>query len=85
MYPVSCLIVFRSMTHAQNAAAILRRNGISAALVKPPVSLGRGSCAFGLVIRDEYLSASLHLMQKTSGRFVGVYEQCSGGWREVLL
>ena len=73
------------MTHAQNAAAILRRNGISAALVKPPVSLGRGSCVFGLVIRDEYLTAALHLLQKTNSRLVGIYEQHNDGWREVLL
>ena len=82
---MSCLIVFHSMTHAQSAAAILGRSGISAVPVKPPVSLGRGSCAFGVVLQEEYLPAALQLMGKTSCKMLGVYEQCGGGWREVLL
>ena len=73
------------MTHAQNAAAVLRRNGISAALMKPPTSLGRGSCAYGLAITSAYLPAVLQLLQKTSLRLLGVYETQAGRWREVVL
>ena len=51
------------MTQAQNAAAILRKNGISAPLAKPPVSLGRGSCAFGLMISGTYLPGVLQLLR----------------------
>ena len=82
---MSCLIVFRSMTQAQNAAAILRKNGISATLAKPPVNLGRGSCAFGLVISGTYLPGVLQLGRKTSLKPLGIYENTSAGWREVVL
>ena len=82
---MSCLIVFHSMTHAQNAAAILRRSGISGTLVKPPVNLGRGSCAYGIVFHSDVLPAALQLMGKTSSKLLGVYEQNNGCWREVLL
>ena len=82
---MSCLIVFRSMTQAQNAAAILRKNGISAPLVKPPVSLGRGSCAFGLAISGTYLPGVLQLLRKTSLKPLGIFENTANRWREVLL
>lgn len=82
---MSCLIVFRSMTQAQSAAAILRKNGISAALGKPPVSLGRGSCAFGLMIPRQYLPGVLQLLARTSLTTLGIYESTPDRWREVVL
>lgn len=82
---MSCLIVFRSMTQAHNAAAILRKNGISATLAKPPVSLGRGSCAFGLLIARQYLPGVLQLLAKTSLKPLGIFESTPSGWREVVL
>lgn len=82
---MSCLIVFRSLTHAQRAAALLRKAGISAALVKPPTTLGRGSCAHGLVISDHSLPQALQLLHKTSMTALGIYESRNGSWREVVL
>ncbi len=82
---MSCLIVFRSMTQAQNAAAVLCKNGVSAVMVKPPTSLGRGSCAHSVAVQPAYLAGSLQLLKKTSLSPLGLYEQTSDGWREVLL
>ena len=79
---MSCLIVFCSLTQAQNAAAILRRNGISTVMVKPPTSLGRGSCAHGLLLPDRCLQEALQLLQKTSRKPLGIYCQEDGRWRE---
>lgn len=80
---MSCLIVFHSLTHAQAANAVLQRGGLSAVLVKPPVSLGRGSCAYGLAISDRSLPAALELLQKISRKPLGVYTRQKGAWREV--
>ena len=80
---MSCLIVFHSLTHAQTAKALLRRSGLSAALVKPPTSLGRGSCAHGLLLPDRCLQEALQLLQKTSRKPLGIYCQEDGGWREI--
>ena len=82
---MSCLIVFHSLTHAQAANAVLQRGGLSAALVKPPVSLGRGSCAFGLLIARQYLPGVLQLLAKTSLKPLGIFESTPSGWREVVL
>ncbi len=74
------------MTHAQSAGNILRRSGISAAMTKPPTGMGRGSCAYGLILASGHLPVALQLLQKTSLPLAGVYDMLpGGGWREVLL
>lgn len=83
---MNCMIVFRSMTHAQSAGSVLRRSGLSASMAKPPTGLGRGSCAYGLVLPSSQLPAALNLLHKTSLPLVGVYDMLpGGGWREVVL
>ena len=83
---MSCLIVFHSLTHAQNAAGILRRNGISAVMVKPPTSLGRGSCAHGLLLENAYLPRAMELLKKTSKKPLGIYEKTRDNiWKEAAL
>jgi hypothetical protein len=83
---VSCLIVFCSLTQAQNAAAILRRNGISTVMVKPPTSLGRGSCAHGLLLESSCLQMAAELLKKISKKPIGIYEKSNDNiWKELLL
>lgn len=83
---MSCLIVFHSLTHAQNAAAILRRNGISSIMVKPPTSLGRGSCAHGLLLENVCLPRAMELLKKTSKKPLGIYEKTRDNiWKEIVL
>ncbi len=82
---MSCLIVFRSVTQCRAAADILRKNGIAAVEVKPPLELGRGSCAFGLVIPGGRFPNAQGLLKKTNIRPLGLYENTGARWREVVL
>ena len=77
--PMSCLIVFSSLTHAQRAAQIFRRNGISAELKKTSTILGRGSCAYGLVIDPQTLPAVKELLHKTALFVAGIYNIAADG------
>lgn len=73
------------MTDAQRANAVFSRSGISAAAVKPPIGLSRGSCAHGLRLSEKYLPAAMQLLQKTDVSVVNVYRQMpDGGYREVV-
>ena len=83
---MNCLIVFHSLTHAQTAAGALARSGIPTTMVKPPVSLGRGSCAHGLLLREAYLPQALTLLKKTSRKPLGIYLQNGEKlWKEIKL
>ena len=83
---MSCLIVFHSLTHAQNAASILRQNGVSTVMVKPPTSLGRGSCAHGLLLDKSYLPQAAALLRKTNRKPLGIFEKTNENiWKEIYL
>ena len=83
---MSCLIVFCSLTHAQNIASILRRNGISAVMTKPPLSLGRGSCAHGLLVGEDRLYPALDVIGKTSKKPLGIFVRGKDNiWKELML
>ena len=45
------LITFRSLTHAQRAARVLERAGITTAVIKAPQGLSSNGCAYALTLR----------------------------------
>ena len=50
---MGCLIVFKSITHAQKAYQILSKRGILAQLIRAPTHLGQGSCGYALKVSRE--------------------------------
>lgn len=55
-------------------------------MVKPPASLGRGSCAHGLLLEKAYLPQAAALLRKISKKPLGVYEKSrENTWKEVML
>ena len=56
------LIMCRSVTHAQRAARLLERNGISAAVTKAPQRLSEKGCSYAVILRRR-LPEALELMR----------------------
>jgi hypothetical protein len=44
------LITFRSLTHAQRAARLLERRGITATLIRAPQGLSSSGCAYAVTL-----------------------------------
>lgn len=83
---MNCLIVFKSVTHAQSATQILRRSGISGSIIKPPVALGKGSCSHAVRIKESHLTRARRALNSLNMHVVGVFvEQPGGQYREVVL
>ena len=61
-----CVILFRSLTDVQRAAALLRRSGLSAEPLRLPTALARGSCAQGIRLRESYLAAAMERLEKSA-------------------
>lgn len=82
---VYCVILFRSLTDVQRAAALLRRSGLAAEPLRLPTALARGSCAQGIRLRENYLAAAMERLEKSAVRVTGVYDVLPDGrYREVL-
>ena len=45
------LITFRSLTHAQRAARLLERGGMTATVIKAPQGLSSSGCAYAVTLR----------------------------------
>ena len=57
-----CLILFRSLTHAQRAAHILERSGMTATVRKAPQGLTDRGCSYCVRLRADRLSGALTLL-----------------------
>lgn len=82
---MSCLIVMKSITYAQRASGILMRIGISSAIIKPPVSLGKGSCSYALKIKYTDLGRAIAALKGSNIPISGVFTLEEGYYREVSV
>ncbi|MBQ9535633.1 MAG: DUF3343 domain-containing protein [Clostridia bacterium] len=83
---MNCLIIFRSVTHAQTIISYLSKNSVMADLVRPPLILGTGSCSYGVRLRCDKLHAAISLINKTRIRPVKAYKLLPNeGYREVSI
>ena len=57
-----CLILFRSLTHAQRAAQILERNGMTATVRKAPQGLPARGCSYCVRLRAGRMCGALPLL-----------------------
>ena len=57
-----CLILFRSLTHAQRAAHILERSGMTATVRKAPQGLTDRGCSYCVRLRASRMSGALTLL-----------------------
>lgn len=83
---MSCLIVFRSMTHAQYAASILQNKQIPVTIVRPPLKAGKGSCSAAVQLSEKNLLPAASLLDKLSFRPLAYYRITSDSvLQEVVL
>ena len=77
-------ITFRSLTHAQRAARLLERSGLTVTLVKAPQSLSENGCAYALTLRRP--EEALSLLQRGKLRYGRVFRRsASESFEEVRL
>lgn len=82
---MNCLIVFRTMTQAQQVASILNNKNISVSLTKPPLTVGKGSCSAALKLSEHQLGFAAKLISKLSFAPIGYYQIMENGvLREVF-
>lgn len=56
------MIAFRSITPAQRAEQLLRRNGIASRLQRTPRSMAQGGCGYCLTLRSQSGARAMKLL-----------------------
>ena len=68
---MGCLIVFRSVTYAQNAQNLLGKHHISTVITRPPAELAKGGCSYALRLREGDMEAALAVLRRLLPRSKG--------------
>ena len=58
-----CLLVYKSLTHAQIAVKTLRAGGIRADLSKPPRDMVSASCSHSVTVLNETMGAAMIVLR----------------------
>ena len=80
---MTCCVVFLSLTQTQCGADALRAAGVGVSTVRPPLSLGRGSCSYALLIRRDRLPQALAALSRAGLRPMVYESRGDGSFREV--
>lgn len=77
-------ILFRSLTHAQRAARLLERRGVTATVTRAPQGLSPKGCGYAVTVRKRY-GEVVRLLEEYKIPFGQVFERLeSGEFREVI-
>ena len=83
---MGCLIVFRSVTYAQNAQAYLAKKHISTTMVRPPAAVAKGGCSYALRVSRGEVRNAIQYLARSPVQYTGAF--CGGGtsgWEEVRM
>ena len=80
-----CYITFRSVTLAQRAEAILKREGYQCYLQRAPKWIGQRGCSYALQVRRQILAECVAALQREQAVFSKVYCQYEDGRGEEMV
>lgn len=79
-----CFITMRSLTIAQKAEAVLRRNGIRCSVQRAPRWMEEQGCGNGVRVACEDIENALFILQEGGISYKRAYFQRDNGKMEVL-
>ncbi|MBQ2865517.1 MAG: DUF3343 domain-containing protein [Clostridia bacterium] len=80
---MSCLIIFKSITYAQNANRLLGRNGINSYLIRKPSAIIANSCGYALKINCPDIERAKVLMGKSGINYISCWRYKGNNWYEI--
>ena len=79
-----CMITFRSVTPAQRAEGLLRRQGFECSLHRTPRWMEEQGCGYSIRVRRQDALSAVQLLRKESVAFRKLYLQRENGTMEEL-
>lgn len=78
-------ITFRSITPAQQAQRLLRREGVDTLLQRTPRALEQAGCGYCLRLHPEQTALAVQLLRQTGVPFRKIYAARDGQMEELTL
>ena len=80
-----CYISFRSVTLAQRAETVLKREGYQCYLQRAPKWMGQRGCSYAIQVKRGIVGDCVGALQREQVTFSKVYCQYNDGRREELV
>ena len=80
---MSCLILFKSITYAQNGLYRLSTAGITSYITRKPSDLVGKSCGYGLKIRCEDIQRAKVVLSSSGVAYSSCWQKQAAKWREI--
>lgn len=80
-----CMITFRSVTSAQRAENLLRKEGIACILQRTPRVLADQGCGYSIRLKYGYLHRATELLRQKGVAYRKAYTMEEGSPREVSM
>ena len=81
----TCMITFRSVTPAQRAEGILRREGIGCTLSRTPRVLAEQGCGYSIRVRCGQLREAVEILRQKGILYRKMYRIREGNPEEVVI
>ena len=78
-----CILIVRSVTHAQHAVRTLERCGLRAAMFRAPAGLTNRGCSYAVRIRAADLDAARRCLNRAELTPLAIYGREGNEYREV--
>ena len=81
-----CLILCRSLTYAQRSSRVLERAGITAAVLKAPLSVSKTGCTYCVKLKETQRERALLLLDRAAIQRGKIYRLLEDGtYQEVTV
>ena len=80
---MSCLILFKSITYAQNGNLRLNKNGVNSYLIRKPAAITGASCGYGLKVNCADIERAKIILANNGVKYMSVWHCKGNGWYEI--
>ena len=80
---MSCLILFKSITYAQNGNLRLNKNGVNSYLIRKPAAITGASCGYGLKVNCTDIERAKIILSKNAVTYMSVWRCKGNNWYEI--
>ena len=77
---MSCLILFKSITYAQNAISYLTSNGINAYLMRKPGKIPGNGCGYGLRVNCNNIDTIRIMLDNKGFGYLSIWKNNGSEW-----
>ena len=80
---MSCLVLFKSITYAQNALFHINNNGIHAVIIRKASNISGNGCGYCIKISESNLEKVYNILNEKKVNYISVWKNTGSEWVRI--